>query len=149
VHGQVSAALASGARALTGGAPLQGAGCFYPATVLVDVTDAMDVMAQETFGPVAPVRVVASFDEALALAGASPYGLAATALTCSQEHAARACDELHAGTVKINAVWGGAPGGAAHPRGISGAGLGYGPELLDELTVVKAVHLEAGIPAPS
>jgi succinate-semialdehyde dehydrogenase/glutarate-semialdehyde dehydrogenase len=149
VHGQVSAALASGARALTGGAPLQGAGCFYPATVLVDVTDAMDVMAQETFGPVAPVRVVASFDEALALAGASPYGLAATALTCSQEHAARACAELHAGTVKINAVWGGAPGGAAHPRGISGAGLGYGPELLDELTVVKAVHLEAGIPAPS
>jgi succinate-semialdehyde dehydrogenase/glutarate-semialdehyde dehydrogenase len=108
----------------------------------------MAVMAQEVFGPVAPVRTVATFDEALAAANGSPYGLAATVLTCSQEHAARACAELQAGTVKVNAVWGGAPGGAAHPRGISGAGLGYGPELLDELTQIKAVHLEAGVPAP-
>ena len=50
--------------------------------------------------------------------------------------------ELRAGTVKVNAVWGGAPGGAAHPRGTSGQGLGYGPELLDELTATKVVHVE-------
>jgi succinate-semialdehyde dehydrogenase/glutarate-semialdehyde dehydrogenase len=149
VHAQVQAALDAGARARCGGAPLDGPGCFYPATVLTGVTEDMAVMAQETFGPVAPVRAVASFDEALALAGASPYGLAATALTCSQEHAARAAAQLRAGTVKVNAVWGGAPGGAAHPRGISGQGLGYGPELLDELTAVKAVHLEPGVPRQS
>jgi succinate-semialdehyde dehydrogenase/glutarate-semialdehyde dehydrogenase len=143
----VDAALHAGARALTGGAPGRGPGAFYPATVLTDVTDDMAVMAREAFGPVAPVRTVASFDEALGAANGSPYGLAATVLTCSQEHAARACAELDAGTIKVNAVWGGAPGGAAHPRGISGAGLGYGPELLDELTQVKAVHLEAGVPA--
>jgi succinate-semialdehyde dehydrogenase/glutarate-semialdehyde dehydrogenase len=149
MHELVSAALAGGARALTGGAPDAGRpGAFYPATVLADVSDDMAVMAQEVFGPVAPVRTVATFDEALAAANGSPYGLAATVLTCSQEHAARACAELEAGTVKVNAVWGGAPGGAAHPRGISGAGLGYGPELLDELTQIKAVHLEAGVPAP-
>jgi acyl-CoA reductase-like NAD-dependent aldehyde dehydrogenase len=148
VDGVVRAALADGAHALAGGAPNPRPGAFYPATVLAGVTDDMAVMAQETFGPVAPVRTVASFDEALRAANASPYGLAATVLTCTQDHAARACAELRAGTVKVNAVWGGAPGGAAHPRGISGAGLGYGPELLDELTAVKAVHLEAGVPAP-
>jgi acyl-CoA reductase-like NAD-dependent aldehyde dehydrogenase len=146
VHAQVEAALGAGARAASGGAPAEGPGCFYPATVLTDVADDMAVMALETFGPVAPVRVVDGFDEALALANASPYGLAATALTCSQEHAARAAAELRAGTVKINAVWGGAPGGAAHPRGISGTALGYGPELLDELTQIKAMHFEPGVP---
>jgi succinate-semialdehyde dehydrogenase/glutarate-semialdehyde dehydrogenase len=147
VHALVSAARDAGAAVMTGGDPVPGPGCFYPATVLDGVEDEMDVMAREAFGPVAPVRTVASFDEALQAADDTPYGLAATVLTCSQEHAARACAELRAGTVKVNAVWGGAPGGAAHPRGISGAGLGYGPELLDELTQVKAVHLEAGVPA--
>jgi succinate-semialdehyde dehydrogenase/glutarate-semialdehyde dehydrogenase len=145
VDAQVAAAVEGGATVLTGGAPLDGPGCFYPATVLTDVGDDMAVMASETFGPVAPVAVVASFDEALARANGSPYGLAATALTKSQHNAARACAQLRAGTVKVNAVWGGAPGGAAHPRGISGNALGYGPELLDELTQVTAVHVE---PAP-
>jgi hypothetical protein len=45
--------------------------------------------------------------------------------------------------VKINEVFGGAPGGAAQPRGISGAGFGYGPELLDEFSRVKVVHIAA------
>jgi hypothetical protein len=40
-------------------------------------------------------------------------------------------------------VFGGAPGGAAHPRRGSGQNFGYGPELLDEMTATKAVHLEA------
>jgi hypothetical protein len=49
------------------------------------------------------------------------------------------------GTVKVNAAFGGAPGGAASPHGASGSGFGYGPELLDELTRVRVAHLE---PAP-
>jgi succinate-semialdehyde dehydrogenase/glutarate-semialdehyde dehydrogenase len=145
VDDQVQAALRGGAQARCGGAPLDGDGSFYPPTVLTGADDSMAVMAEETFGPVAPVAVVDSFDEAIQRANASPYGLAATALTASQEHAHRALRELRAGTVKVNAVWGGAPGGAAHPRGISGQGLGYGPELLGELTTIKATHLE---PAP-
>jgi acyl-CoA reductase-like NAD-dependent aldehyde dehydrogenase len=143
VHAQVEASVAAGATVRCGGAPLDGPGCFYPATVLTDVDETMAVMAHETFGPVAPICVVADFAEGLERANATAYGLAATALTADQEHAARAAAELRAGTVKVNAVWGGAPGGAAHPRGISGSALGYGPELLDELTVVKAIHTEA------
>ena len=91
------------------------------------------------------MRVVASFDQALREAGETRYGLAASVLTRSHRNAERAWRELDAGTVKINSVWGGAPGGAAHPRRHSGSGYGYGPELLDELTAAKVVHIE---PAP-
>ena len=45
--------------------------------------------------------------------------------------------------VDLPRVFGGAPGGSAQPRGASGDGFGYGPELLDEMTRVKVVHLEA------
>jgi acyl-CoA reductase-like NAD-dependent aldehyde dehydrogenase len=62
-------------------------------------------------------------------------------------HAQRAWRELRAGTVKVNAVWGGAPGGAAEPAGASGTGFGYGPELLDEVTRTKVVHVEPAAPA--
>jgi succinate-semialdehyde dehydrogenase/glutarate-semialdehyde dehydrogenase len=54
-----------------------------------------------------------------------------------------AATELEVGTVKVNAVFGGAPGGSADPRRESGGGAGYGPDLLREMTVLKAVHLEA------
>ncbi len=100
-------------------------------------------MTEETFGPVAPVKVVSSFDEALLEANGTPYALGATVLTPDQEHAQRAWRELSAGAVAVNAMWGGAPGGSAEPGRGSGVGIGYGPELLDELTHTKVVHLSA------
>ncbi|MFK3984133.1 aldehyde dehydrogenase family protein [Micromonospora sp. NPDC050397] len=143
VDTQVRAAVADGARVLTGGRVPDGPGAFYPPTVLADCSDEMSVMREETFGPVAPVLVVDSFDEALSRAAHSPYGLSATVLTGSMGHAQQAWRELPVGTVKINNVFGGAPGGAAHPRRGSGQGFGYGPELLDELTATKVVHITA------
>ncbi|MEV0157364.1 aldehyde dehydrogenase family protein [Micromonospora sp. NPDC050686] len=143
VHGQVTAAVAEGARLRVGGTLPEGAGAFYPATVVTDCRHEMALVREETFGPVAPVVVVDSFSEALRCAADSPYGLAATVLTASMSHAQRAWRELPVGTVKVNAVFGGAPGGAAQPRRGSGQGFGYGPELLDEFSTVKAVHLEA------
>jgi acyl-CoA reductase-like NAD-dependent aldehyde dehydrogenase len=142
VAAHVDAAVAAGARLRTGGRALDGPGAFYAPTVLTDVTDDMAVMTEETFGPVAPVRVVADFDEALRLADGTEYGLAATVLTPSMAHAQRATRELRVGTVKVNAAFGGAPGGAATPHKASGAGFGYGPELLDELTATRVVHWE-------
>jgi acyl-CoA reductase-like NAD-dependent aldehyde dehydrogenase len=143
VHRHVAEALQLGARAAEGGELPEGPGAFYPATVLLDCADTMDVMAEETFGPVAPVRVVDSFEEGLQLAAAGRYGLAATVLTGSIAHAQQAVAALPVGTVKVNEVFGGAPGGSAQPRGESGHGFGYGPELLDEFTRVKVVHLAA------
>lgn len=143
VAAHVDAAVAAGATCLAGGRRLDRPGCFYPPTVLDGCTPGMDVMTEETFGPVAAVTRVADFDEGLRLAGSGRYGLAATVLTPDLTHALRAADELEVGTVKVNAVFGGAPGGSAEPRRDSGAGVGYGPDLLTAMTVLKAVHLEA------
>lgn len=142
VDGHVRQAVAAGAELRCGGAPVEGSGSYYPPTVLTGVTPGMLVTEEETFGPVAAVQVVDSFSEAIDLADATPYGLAAVVLTADMAHAQRAIDELAVGTVKINAAFGGAPGGAASPHGASGEGFGYGPELLDELTRVRVVHVE-------
>lgn len=141
VHEHVEQACAQGARILTGGRIPDGQGSYYPATVLTDCRPGMRIMTEETFGPVAPVRVVEDFDQGLREAALDRHGLAATVLTGSMAHAQRAWRELPVGTVKINAAFGGAPGGAAHPRRESGEGFGYGPELLDEMTATKVVHL--------
>jgi acyl-CoA reductase-like NAD-dependent aldehyde dehydrogenase len=142
VDRHVREAVDAGAELQCGGSAVEGPGFFYPPTVLTGVKPGMAVLEEETFGPVAAVQVVDSFDEALTLANGTPYGLAACVLTPSLAHAQRAARELAVGTVKVNAVFGGAPGGAATPHGASGDGFGYGPELLDELTRVRVVHLE-------
>jgi len=141
VHAHVQDAVDQGAEVLAGGAVPDGPGTAYPATVLSGCTPDMAVMTEETFGPVAPVCVVPDFGTALEAAAMGRYGLAAVVLTPSMEHAQRAWRELPVGTVKVNAAFGGAPGGAAQPRGASGSGFGYGPELLDEMTTTKVVHL--------
>lgn len=140
VAGHVAAAVADGATVRAGGTVPEGDGAFYPATVLSGLTPAMSILREETFGPVAPVRVVEDFAQGLAEAIDDPHGLAATVLTGDMGHAQQAWRELPVGSVKINAVFGGAPGGAAQPRGTSGTGFGYGPELLDEMTTTKVVH---------
>ncbi|SDQ04042.1 aldehyde dehydrogenase [Quadrisphaera sp. DSM 44207] len=147
VEQHVDAAVAAGARVLAGGARPDRPGTWYPPTVLVGCTEDMAVMAEETFGPVAAVTVVPDFATGLRLAGSGAYGLAATVLTPSTAHALQAVEELEVGTVKVNAVWGGAPGGSADPRRASGSGRGYGPDLIGELTALKAVHLEPAPPA--
>jgi succinate-semialdehyde dehydrogenase/glutarate-semialdehyde dehydrogenase len=143
VHRHVTDAVKSGAMVLIGGEPREGAGSFYPPTVLSDCTPDMLVMREETFGPVAPVRVVPDFDTALTEAADDAYGLAATVLTPDMTRAQEAWRSLPVGTVKINAVFGGAPGGASEPRRASGNGFGFGPELLDEMSAMKVVHWSA------
>ncbi|HET7305171.1 MAG TPA: aldehyde dehydrogenase family protein [Segeticoccus sp.] len=142
VEDHVAQARDRGALCLTGGSRLDIDGPWYAPTVLTGCDDSMLVMTDETFGPVAPVQEVTSFEEGLRLADGTGYGLAATVLTPDTGHALRAADELQVGTVKVNAVFGGAPGGSADPRDASGDGCGFGPDLLREMVVLKAVHLE-------
>lgn len=142
VDAQVRAAVDAGAVLRCGGHRDARPGFFYEPTVLTGCAEGMAVWDEETFGPVLPVRIAGSFDEALDLADRTTYGLAATVLTGSVSHAMRAADRLDVGTVKVNAVFGGAPGGSADPRRGSGTGRGYGPDLLAELTALKTVHVE-------
>jgi succinate-semialdehyde dehydrogenase/glutarate-semialdehyde dehydrogenase len=143
VHRHVADAVTKGAQVLVGGEPQPGPGSFYPPTVLTDCTPQMLVLTEETFGPIAPVRVVRDFETAVAEAADDHYGLAASVLTADMAHAQAAWRMLPVGTVKINAVFGGAPGGASEPRRASGTGFGFGPELLDEMTAMKVLHWSA------
>ncbi|MGH8446917.1 MAG: aldehyde dehydrogenase family protein [Solimonas sp.] len=102
----VQRALASGAVLRTGGqAPAGEAfehGCFVEPTILTGVTRDMPIWRDEVFGPVLVVHAVASFDEALAAANDSIYGLSAALFTNSLRYAQRFIDAADAGQVSIN-----------------------------------------------
>jgi acyl-CoA reductase-like NAD-dependent aldehyde dehydrogenase len=129
-----------------GGGRLDRPGYFYPPTVLTDVDPAAPLMVDETFGPVAPISGFDDFDEAIALANGSRFGLAAIVCTESAPHALRAVDRLDAGMIKINTTRGKAPGGTSEPARASGLGHGYGVEFLIEITRQKSVHWRARLP---
>jgi len=95
-------AIAKGARALSGGALVEHGGIWCPPTVLVDVSDDMQVMREESFATVLPVMVVADEQEAIARANASPFGLSAAVFSRDVERAERIARQLHAGGISIN-----------------------------------------------
>jgi len=101
---QVNDAVTKGARALVGGAPLDGPGYFYPPTVLVDVPLESRAGCEELFGPVAVVHVVDDLDAAIRLANATPWGLGGSIWTSDQADVDQAVRELEAGMIFANAV---------------------------------------------
>jgi acyl-CoA reductase-like NAD-dependent aldehyde dehydrogenase len=104
VHKQVQAARRAGAKVLTGGERPDGDGQFYPPTVLTHVTDDMDVVQQESFGPVLPILVYDRVDEVIDRANKSPYGLTASVFGKNERRAREIAGRLQAGTVMLNDV---------------------------------------------
>ncbi|HUZ28515.1 MAG TPA: aldehyde dehydrogenase family protein [Solirubrobacteraceae bacterium] len=102
----VDDAVSSGAELLCGGPidspPGLEAGSFYAPAVLTGVTRDMRIMNEEIFGPVLPIVVVDSEDEALALANDSQFGLGASVWTQDRSKGERVARELEAGMVWIN-----------------------------------------------
>lgn len=100
----VADATAKGARAVTGGRipPAFNRGWFYEPTILTGCTDEMDLLRSECFGPVAAVIRVKDFDEAVARANASPFGLGASVFTTRLDEAMEAAERLDAGMVWVN-----------------------------------------------
>ncbi|MCK9249903.1 MAG: aldehyde dehydrogenase family protein [Solirubrobacteraceae bacterium] len=133
VHEHVTDAVRDGATVLTGGEPPDRTGFFYPATVLVDVDDDMLIMREETFGPVAPIKAVDSFEEGLRRAADSRFGLAATVYTTDPDHAAL-CDALPVGVVWVNEWQGGGLARTYEPAGDSGSGATGGHAAYDAAT---------------
>jgi acyl-CoA reductase-like NAD-dependent aldehyde dehydrogenase len=140
VEEHVEDAKARGARVLAGGArfPEMGANFYHP-TVLADVTHAMRIMQEETFGPVLPVMAFDSDDEAVQLANDSEYGLAASVWTCDRSRGERLALRIRAGTVMVNDVVS-CFGISEAPHGgvkSSGVGRSHGRFGLDEMVRLK------------
>jgi acyl-CoA reductase-like NAD-dependent aldehyde dehydrogenase len=132
-------AIAQGAKVLAGGdrpAHLK-KGWFVNPTVLGDLSPDAPIMNDETFGPVAPVSRVESFDEALMLANRSRYALGATVYTTNLEESMRAVNELEAGMVWINAPLLDNDAGPFGGRKQSGMGRQLGSEGLDTFRHTK------------
>jgi succinate-semialdehyde dehydrogenase/glutarate-semialdehyde dehydrogenase len=98
----VDGAVREGARIAVGGAVPDGPGFFYPPTVLVDVPASAAILREEIFGPVAPLVVFDSDEEAVALANDSEYGLVAYVYTRDLERGLRCSEALESGMVGLN-----------------------------------------------
>jgi succinate-semialdehyde dehydrogenase/glutarate-semialdehyde dehydrogenase len=98
----VKGTVSMGARILTGGSVPDGAGYFYPATVLVDVPQGAPVLNEEIFGPVAPIVVFDDEDEAIRMANDTEYGLVAYLYTSDLARGMRVSQQIEAGMVGIN-----------------------------------------------
>ena len=145
VRGQVSAALSGGARALVDeshfAASATGTAYMGP-TVLVDVDHSMNIMREESFGPVIGIMRVHNDDEAIALMDDSPYGLTACLWTQDIAVAQAIGQQIETGTVFMNRcdyvdptlVWSGVKDTGS---GIALSRLGFGP-----YTRPKSFHLK-------
>lgn len=100
----VNDAVAKGATVVCGGRipPSQPVGWYYEPTILTGVTQAMDILHEECFGPVAAICKVADFDKAVRLANDSDFGLGASLFSTDLAEAMEAADRLEAGMVWVN-----------------------------------------------
>ena len=143
-HKLTGDALAQGAKVLTGGRRHALGGLFYEPTILADVTQSMKVAREETFGPVAPLFRFHTEAEAIAMANATEFGLAAYFFSRDLGRVFRVAEALESGMVCANSgllsteV---APFGGVKQSGLGREGSKHG---LDEYLEIKYLCL-AGI----
>ena len=139
VEETVNNAVQKGARILTGG---NRDGAFYEATVIDNVTADMDLVVNETFGPVAPIIHVDSVDEAISVANDTDYGLQAGVFTNDYSNAMRCVQEIEAGTVFVNKQstfrTDNMPFGGFKNSGVGKEGIKY---AVEEMTKTKLIGL--------
>ena len=139
VEQTVDMAVKEGAKILTGG---KREGAFYEATVIDNVKPDMDLVVNETFGPVAPIIRVKSLDEAIEVANDTEYGLQAGVFTSDYSAAMRCANEIEAGTVFINKQstfrTDNMPFGGFKNSGVGKEGIKY---AVEEMTKTKLIGL--------
>ena len=138
----VDSSVAAGAKVLVGGERPEGPGAFYPPTVLEGLSPDDPILDAEIFGPVAPVVTFASEDEAITLANATPFGLAAYVYTGDLARALRVSERIEAGMVGVNRGFISDP--AAPFGGVKQSGLGRegGHEGLLEFLEAKYIAVD-------
>jgi succinate-semialdehyde dehydrogenase/glutarate-semialdehyde dehydrogenase len=149
VEAQLRDAVSQGARILAGGSRVENsngenaAGEFHAPTVVDKVDHTMELMREETFGPVLPLMTFKTEAEAIERANDSPYGLTASVWTKDIRRGERVAERLEAGTVMVNEVlythgiaqtpWGGVK--------LSGIGRTHGRAGLLELVSAQHIHV--------
>ncbi|GLY64584.1 NAD-dependent succinate-semialdehyde dehydrogenase [Amycolatopsis taiwanensis] len=128
-----------GAQVLTGGATVDGPGHFYQATVLTGVPRDARMASEEIFGPVAPISVFDTEDEAVAAANNTDFGLVSYVYTNDLKRALRVSERLEAGMIGLNQGIVSNP--AAPFGGVKQSGLGRegGSVGIDEFLEIKYV----------
>jgi succinate-semialdehyde dehydrogenase/glutarate-semialdehyde dehydrogenase len=104
VEEQVADAAAKGAQVLCGGERPDGPGWYYLPTVVAGITAEMRMWSEEVFGPVAGLFKVADYNEAIALANDTPFGLGSNAWTTDPAEKLRFAEDMDAGMVFINGM---------------------------------------------
>ena len=140
----VAGALADGARVCCGGGRAAGfrTALFAEPTVLDEVTPAMEIAREETFGPVVPVIEVESAERALELTNASPYGLTAAVFTEDLERGLAFAERARAGWVNINAstnLWESHLPFGGRSGSVSGRGRVGGRYAMESFTEPKTI----------
>lgn len=137
----VDDALRKGARLVVGGKRPSRSGAFFEPTVLDDCDHTMDVMRDETFGPIVPIQKVASDDEAVRLANDSPLGLSAYVFTRDREKGKRLAARIEAGSVVVNDVFMHYAAVEAPFGGVKDSGFGrvHGDDALRDMAQTKHV----------
>jgi acyl-CoA reductase-like NAD-dependent aldehyde dehydrogenase len=141
----------AGGRVLTGGAPLERAGYFFPPTVFVGLSDGTRLVDEEQFGPVIPVIGYDDLDAVIARINAGPYGLTTSIWTENLEEGERIAARIEVGSAAINRH-------AAFDQAIpfpmikqSGVGIDYadhgikGTMRMQVITTCPALQGDAGV----
>jgi len=143
LEGQVNDAVQKGATLLAGGKSKEGKGYYFEPTVLTEVNHTMNVMRDESFGPIIGIMKVKNDEEALKLMQDTEYGLTASVYSADQHRAENILRELNTGTgywnccdrVSAALPWSG--------RNHSGIGATLSHAGLRAFTKAKAFHLRS------
>jgi acyl-CoA reductase-like NAD-dependent aldehyde dehydrogenase len=138
---QVADAQAKGARLLCGGHRLPGPGNWYAPTVFTRVDHTMELMREESFGPIIGIQKVRSDDEAITLMNDTRYGLTAGIYTRDEAQARELLARVNAGSVYWNCCDRVSPRLPWSGHGDSGIGLTLSTHGIQTFTRPKAWHL--------
>jgi len=138
---QVADAKAKGARLLCGGHRLSGPGNWYAPTVFIEVDHTMELMREESFGPIIGIQKVRGDDEAVALMNDTRYGLTAGVYSKDEARSRELLARINAGSVYWNCCDRVSPRLPWSGYGDSGIGLTLSTQGIQTFTRPKAWHL--------